>query len=126
MTCPDGSVGTSCPEENVAPASITCDPNAQTLRRGDNGDLVVTLQNLLIERGYAPGNVDGDFGPGSEGAVVQFQTDNGLTADGIVGPNTWQALCLTAAPQQQQEEQSAVTSESSEFEDSGESKKLQE
>jgi peptidoglycan hydrolase-like protein with peptidoglycan-binding domain len=69
-----------------------CDPNAQTLKKGD-----VTLQNLLVEKGYIDGDyVDGDFGP--EAAVKQFQTDNGLTTDGIVGPTTWQALCSIAAP----------------------------
>jgi peptidoglycan hydrolase-like protein with peptidoglycan-binding domain len=63
------------------------------------GEIVVTLQNLLVEKGYIDGDyVDGDFGPGTEAAVKQFQTDNGLTADGIVGPTTWQALCSTAAP----------------------------
>ena len=82
-----------------APVTTTCDPNAQTLKKGDSGEIVVTLQNLLVEKGYINGDyVDGDFGPGTEAAVKQFQTDNGLTADGIVGPTTWQALCSTAAP----------------------------
>ena len=76
-----------------------CDPNAQTLKKGDLGEIVVTLQNLLVEKGYIDGDyVDGDFGPGTEAAVKQFQTDNGLTAEGIVGPTTWQALCSIAAP----------------------------
>jgi peptidoglycan hydrolase-like protein with peptidoglycan-binding domain len=80
------------------PVTTTCDPNAQTLKKGDSGEIVVTLQNLLVEKGYIDGDyVDGDFGPGTEAAVKQFQTDNGLTADGIVGPTTWQALCSTAA-----------------------------
>ena len=98
MTCPDGSVGTSCPEENVVPPSTVCDPNSQILRKGDNGEIVITLQNLLTERGYNPGTIDGDFGPGTEGAVIQFQTDNGLTADGIVGAGTWQELCSLSEP----------------------------
>jgi peptidoglycan hydrolase-like protein with peptidoglycan-binding domain len=81
------------------PVTTTCDPNAQTLKKGDSGEIVVTLQNLLVEKGYIDGDyVDGDFGPGTEAAVKQFQTDNDLTTDGIVGPTTWQALCSTAAP----------------------------
>jgi peptidoglycan hydrolase-like protein with peptidoglycan-binding domain len=36
--------------------------------------------------------IDGVFGPVTKAAVVQFQTDSGLTADGIVGPITWAAL----------------------------------
>ena len=79
--------------------TTTCDPNAQTLKKGDSGEYVVTLQNLLVEKGYIDGDyVDGDFGPGTEGVVKQFQTDNGLTADGIVGPTTWQTLCSIGDP----------------------------
>jgi hypothetical protein len=81
------------------PVNTTCDPNAQTLKKGNAGEIVVTLQNLLVEKGYIDRDyVDGDFGPGTEAAVKQFQTDNSLTADGIVGPATWQVLCSTAVP----------------------------
>jgi len=81
------------------PVITTCDPNAQTLKKGNTGEIVVTLQNLLVEKGYIDrGYVDGDFGPGTDTAVKQFQTDNSLTADGIVGPATWQVLCSTAVP----------------------------
>ena len=81
------------------PVTTTFDPNAQTLKKGNAGEIVVTLQNLLVEKGYIDRDyVDGDFGPGTEAAVKQFQTDNSLTADGIVGPATWQILCSTAVP----------------------------
>lgn len=81
------------------PVSTTCDPNAQTLKKGNAGEIVITLQSLLVEKGYMDRNyVDGDFGPGTDTAVKQFQTDNSLTVDGIVGPATWQELCSTAVP----------------------------
>jgi peptidoglycan hydrolase-like protein with peptidoglycan-binding domain len=81
------------------PSTTTCDPCAQTLKKGDAGEIVVSLQNLLVEEGYMDRDyVDGDFGPGTDTAVKQFQTDNSLTADGIVGPATWQVLCSTSAP----------------------------
>ncbi|HKU82823.1 MAG TPA: peptidoglycan-binding domain-containing protein [Candidatus Nitrosocosmicus sp.] len=77
----------------------TCDPNTQTLKKGNAGEIVVTLQNLLVEKGYIDrAFVDGDFGPGTDAAVKQFQTDNNLTADGIVGPATWQILCSAGVP----------------------------
>jgi peptidoglycan hydrolase-like protein with peptidoglycan-binding domain len=50
------------------------------------------LQQLLIGRGYEPGPVDGIFGPRTDAAVRRFQYDNGLAADGVVGPATWAAL----------------------------------
>jgi putative chitinase len=53
------------------------------LKRGDNNEDVKKLQSKL---GLEP---IGNFGPKTEDAVKAWQTKNGLTADGIVGPNTW-------------------------------------
>ena len=52
------------------------------------------MQEKLITKGYSVGNtgVDGDFGYATYEAVVNFQRDHGLDADGIVGPSTWSAL----------------------------------
>lgn len=65
-----------------------------TLRRGDKGDAVILLQSELIRLGYPlpKYGIDGDFGKETEMAVKQFQQDNSLTADGVVGPKTWKAL----------------------------------
>ncbi|MCM0594082.1 MAG: peptidoglycan-binding domain-containing protein [Gloeotrichia echinulata DEX184] len=62
------------------------------LRRGSKGQDVETLQKLLNEKGFDAGQVDGDFGPKTEAAVKKFQTQASITVDGIVGPQTWQAL----------------------------------
>lgn len=51
------------------------------------GEDVRGLQRALSHAGYAVA-VDGVFGPGTERAVKQFQSSNGLTADGVVGPQT--------------------------------------
>jgi putative chitinase len=61
------------------------------LRRGDKSGSVTLLQTKLNAAGYQVGT-DGDFGPGTDAAVKQFQAAKGLTADGIVGPTTWAAL----------------------------------
>jgi hypothetical protein len=55
---------------------------------GSKGNDVSRLQTFL--------NVmaDGDFGPGTEAAVKSWQAQNGLAADGIVGPKTWEAMGL--------------------------------
>ena len=56
------------------------------LKRGDNNENVKQLQKKL---GLEP---IGNFGPKTEEAVKAWQTRNGLTADGIVGPATWNRL----------------------------------
>lgn len=53
---------------------------------------VSQLQNMLAVLGYFKGDVDGYFGPITRQAVVDFQTAEGLTPDGIVGPLTYNAL----------------------------------
>jgi peptidoglycan L-alanyl-D-glutamate endopeptidase CwlK len=65
-----------------------------TLRRGATGVEVAKLQTRLKERGFDPGSIDGDFGGGTEAAVLAFQKSEGLVADGVVGARTWVALGL--------------------------------
>lgn len=63
-----------------------------TLKNGSSGSAVVQLQTWLNEMGYDAGYADGKFGSRTKEAVMRFQADNGLTADGIVGTLTWNAL----------------------------------
>jgi peptidoglycan hydrolase-like protein with peptidoglycan-binding domain len=63
------------------------------VRRGDDRFPVRPLQRLLRARGHQIA-VDGDFGPQTEQAVKTFQQNHGLTADGIVGPQTWPRLIV--------------------------------
>ena len=69
-----------------------------TLRKGDKGEDVKTLQTALNEAGYDCGKVDGIFGKNTQKAVKAFQKDKGLKVDGIVGRNTWTALGLWTGP----------------------------
>lgn len=64
------------------------------LSKGDKGDKVRVLQELLRGKGYDLGTygADGDFGGATRGAVMAFQVRNHLVADGIVGKNTWRKL----------------------------------
>ena len=64
------------------------------LQKGSSGPQVLDLQKRLQELGFDPTGVDGDFGPGTEAAVIAFQKAHGLEADGKVGPNTSAALQL--------------------------------
>lgn len=54
----------------------------ETIRKGSKGPLVKKMQEAL---GL---NADGDFGPGTERALMAWQSANGLVADGIAGPKT--------------------------------------
>lgn len=65
-----------------------------TLRKGDSGSYVQTMQMMLIDRGYSVGGkgADGIFGEKTLAAVKEFQRDNGLKVDGICGPKTWAAM----------------------------------
>ena len=65
---------------------------AQELERGNTGDDVRAVQRAL---GIT---ADGDFGPNTRRAVLDFQARSGLVVDGIVGPATKRALGLAGAP----------------------------
>jgi putative chitinase len=81
-------------------AEIAVAPGARphsVLRRESQGAEVTVLQHMLRDLDFAVA-VDGDFGPGTEVAVARFQSDHGLTADGVVGPQTWDALEAAVKP----------------------------
>ena len=62
-----------------------------TISKGWTGDLIVWAQEHLITAGFHIG-VDGGFGAKTQTAVAHFQLAHGLVADGVIGPETWQAL----------------------------------
>jgi hypothetical protein len=68
------------------------------LQVGDQGNSVQQLQIELSRIGLSEISIDGTYGPTTEAAVRQFQRDQGLTPDGIVGPQTWQALAFAQTP----------------------------
>ena len=72
--------------------AVTPDPLAPTpepiLRTGSIGEEVKTLQSRLYDLGYYTDEIDGQFGPGTKAAVIDFQKANGLEADGMVGSET--------------------------------------
>src|ERR1041384_952296 len=64
-----------------------------TISIGSTGRDVRRLQRIFVmTKVLAPANITGTFDSTTEQAVKDFQQGAGLTVDGIVGPNTWQAL----------------------------------
>jgi peptidoglycan hydrolase-like protein with peptidoglycan-binding domain len=63
------------------------------VQNGNQGHPIRTLQFLLRARGHNLA-VDGIFGPITQAGVKAFQTSKGMTANGIVSPQTWSALII--------------------------------
>jgi putative chitinase len=65
-----------------------------SLQIGSRGPVVRQLQRCLTDRGFRCGAIDGEFGHGTEAAVIAFQLSEGLLPDGVAGPRTLTALGL--------------------------------
>lgn len=78
------------------PLTYYNDSDMPIVKLGDLGETVNKLQMLLISRGIVPSLYQESklkqFGPVTEAAVKQFQIENGLKVDGVVGPETLRAL----------------------------------
>jgi len=72
-----------------------------TLHQGSTGAAVRSLQTVLTngaagQWNVTPQGIDGNFGPHTKASVEAFQSWGGVTADGVVGDQTW-AVSLHAA-----------------------------
>jgi putative chitinase len=72
---------------------------ATTLQAGSQGPEVMELQRQLQQKGFNPGAADGNFGNGTQAAVIAFQKSEGLLADGVAGPRTLAALGQADVPE---------------------------
>ncbi|WP_210611461.1 peptidoglycan-binding domain-containing protein [Priestia flexa] len=94
----------------VSPADAAPKANSQkivakaetrpTLRLGSQSSYVKKLQQILKDVKYDTG-VDGVFGSKTQAMVKKFQADHNLSADGIVGAATWNALDQNKVERQQ-------------------------
>lgn len=80
------------PKGGNTPAGRTCDVKLPVLEINCEGDYVKTLQILLNKYNNAKLTEDGVFGPATENAVIAWQKDRGLQADGVVGEKSWSQL----------------------------------
>lgn len=65
---------------------------AKSLRPGDTGPAVVQLRNRLIRMGYLDRSATAEFDARLQSAVVAFQLNHGLSADGVAGADTIDAV----------------------------------
>ena len=84
--------------KSSSPGAPAQSPAGAPLRKGDMGADVRKLQTLLGQHGIRTGGVDGNFGPMTQRAVMDFQRGSGLNANGVVGPETWAALAKPPSP----------------------------
>ena len=80
---------------NIMIIALAQRADAVTYAKGSSGETVREIQQLLLDWGYYSGEVDGIFGSETEDAVEYFQSKNGLTVDGKVGPATLEALGIS-------------------------------
>lgn len=62
------------------------------VKQGSKGVYVLIAQDGLNTLGYTTGGLDGVFGTKTKNAVIRYQRSRGLSADGIIGCNTWRSL----------------------------------
>ena len=90
------SVGAYMINANISPTKLEAQTLSMVAPRalywGSRGDEVRRVQTRLRDWGYYDGAVDGIFGPATYRAVRRFQRANGLTVDGIIGPQTSAAI----------------------------------
>ena len=85
-------------EVTEASSTAVSNPNAgnDACVPKDNSSLVINstldIQQFLSNNGFNPGPIDGQSGPKTKNAIISFQKENGLLADGIAGNKTKAAM----------------------------------
>jgi len=75
-----------------APTEEEVKTGKKVVKSGMKGDFVKKLQQQLKSLGFDPKGTDGKFGKNTKNAVVEFQKQSGLKADGVVGVDTYKVI----------------------------------
>jgi peptidoglycan hydrolase-like protein with peptidoglycan-binding domain len=89
----DYAIQPVCPRHQDSSGTICYTPQTvPRLKVGSQGKLVKIVQDFLKAEGYFKGQSSGYFGSQTKTALTKFQKANRLTADGIVGTQTWKMI----------------------------------
>ena len=99
VTTPTHPISTQQTTTQATTTTPSVQAPSQTLTPGATGEQVKVLQRALIHLGYLTGPVDGDYGINTKVAVEKFQIAKNLSEDGVLGPQTLNALQQTLAKQ---------------------------
>lgn len=83
--------------ETIALDNVPAIAERPVLKLDSSGPAVTELQQQLKALGHYKGPIDGQYGDKTQAAVLAFQTQAGLTADGVVGVSTWKHLSTEQA-----------------------------
>lgn len=81
-----------CPYSQASATTKTKSTTTTTKKSSTSKETYIAAQKKLQELGYYDGELDGSFGQKSKTALKEFQKDNGLEADGKLGPKSKKAL----------------------------------
>ena len=84
--------GSSASQNQSSASGSLFGGNYSTIKNGNRGARVRTLQNALIALNYLSGSADGSYGKKTKAAVIAFQKNSNLKADGAAGKKTLTAL----------------------------------
>ncbi|MET4077515.1 L,D-transpeptidase family protein [Janibacter sp. UYMM211] len=92
------SAPSSSSSSSTSTPSPSATPRDTSLRPGDSGPRVRSLQRSLTRLGYWGGTADGTYGGLTEQAVLALQKQAGLDRDGVAGPRTLRAVADGTRP----------------------------
>lgn len=71
---------------------VKFDPYGMVLKEGIVGEEVLRIKQFLKEKGYDNITDNSSFDWGTKTAIIDYQLNNGLVADGIIGQNTYEKI----------------------------------
>ena len=81
-------------EVEISPSEAFGTRTREVIAMGEFGPHVMALQQRLLGSGFSPGAIDGIFGENTRAAVIAFQRDHNLKANGRIDRSTRRALGL--------------------------------